>query len=246
VIEPAESSTPPVAQAPAKPSAGVSLWHKIFGSPAEQAAKLTEEVASSEFTEVAESVTEVESAWSAVESSRHTSPSGEVESFGTRDDSGDSEESESESHDEEQAEQRPRRPRRRRRGRGSRGSESRGEQQAARSSNRRSERSDANRGPDDDFDDLGVETDDDELAQEVSGDDAEDGETDGESSWRSSEGRGHRSIPSWEQAIGMIVDANLQSRSQRRQTSSTGSRGGSSRGGRARGGRRRSRSSGNE
>jgi hypothetical protein len=47
---------------------------------------------------------------------------------------------------------------------------------------------------------------------------------------------GHRSIPSWSDAIGMIVAANMASHSQRRATS--GGDGGPR--GRARGGRRRS------
>jgi hypothetical protein len=55
------------------------------------------------------------------------------------------------------------------------------------------------------------------------------------------EAAGHKSIPSWEEAIGMIVEINLSTRSDRRRSSAPSqSRGsGGSRGGRARGGRRR-------
>jgi hypothetical protein len=51
---------------------------------------------------------------------------------------------------------------------------------------------------------------------------------------------GHKSIPSWEEAIGMIVDVNLSTRTDRRRSApaQSGGGGGPSRG-RARGGRRR-------
>ena len=47
-----------------------------------------------------------------------------------------------------------------------------------------------------------------------------------------------RSIPSWDEAIGFIVDTNMQSRSQRRPPSRSGSRDNGSRGGRGRGRRK--------
>jgi hypothetical protein len=47
-----------------------------------------------------------------------------------------------------------------------------------------------------------------------------------------------RSIPSWDEAIGFIVDTNMQSRSQRRPSSRPGSRDNGSRGGRGRGRRK--------
>jgi hypothetical protein len=47
-----------------------------------------------------------------------------------------------------------------------------------------------------------------------------------------------RSIPSWDEAIGYIVDTNMQSRSQRRPSSRPGSRDNGSRGGRGRGRRK--------
>jgi hypothetical protein len=51
---------------------------------------------------------------------------------------------------------------------------------------------------------------------------------------------GHKSIPSWDEAIGMIVDTNLATRTDRRRSSGPPSRGnGAQRGGRPRGGRRR-------
>jgi hypothetical protein len=50
---------------------------------------------------------------------------------------------------------------------------------------------------------------------------------------------GHRNIPTWDEAIGMIVDTNLQTRSERRRTAPPSSRGGGSSRGRSRGRRRR-------
>jgi hypothetical protein len=56
----------------------------------------------------------------------------------------------------------------------------------------------------------------------------------------SSHGRSvlQRSIPSWDEAIGFIVDANMQTRTRQRPASSSGGQRGGGRGGRRRGGRR--------
>jgi hypothetical protein len=236
----------------------VSLWHKIFDPPAEQATKFTEEVADREVVEVEETFDEQKTSWADEERNHRAESPADAESRGNdfesdADGGGPTEES-------EQGESRQR-GRRRRRGRGGRGSEDEDRSGESRSGGgRRGEgRSDrepsgrraphrsrgpvSNHGNDDDFDDLGVEQDDEELANgHMLGDDLGDedslDEADGDSNGRA-DGRGHRSIPSWDEAIGMIVDANMQSRSQRRPPSHSGARGGSSRGGRPRGGRSR-------
>jgi ribonuclease E len=107
----------------------------------------------------------------------------------------------------------------------------------------RSRRQDPRRAPRDDFDDDGLEEiilddpEDDSLDDRARDDDG-DGD-DGDGGERAS-GSGHKSIPSWDEAIGMIVDTNLAQRTDRRHSSGSQSRGnGSSRGGRPRGGRRR-------
>jgi ribonuclease E len=144
--------------------------------------------------------------------------------------------------EEEEESDRSRRTRRRRGGRGRRPPE-RKEGGADRQQSRR-------RDPDlfetpgaDDFDDLGedVETDDEidsdlDSSIDASGPDGDD-EAEGPDDSSTAKGRSpaHRSIPSWEDAIGMIVASNLQSHSQRRATSGNGH----GPRGRARGGRRR-------
>jgi hypothetical protein len=54
---------------------------------------------------------------------------------------------------------------------------------------------------------------------------------------------GHKSIPSWDEAIGMIVETNLSTRTDRRRSGPAPSRGSGSSRGRARGGRRRNKPS---
>lgn len=237
----------PAAEAPPKQSAGISLWHKIFGSPVEQAAKLTEEVTSSERVEIDEGITERETSWSAVEGGRETNPVAEDEAADVEMDAG--MEGGGESDESEEGEQGERRPRRRRRGRGGRSGESRGDREpSARRERHKPDRVESSGGHDDDFDDLGVEQDEDDVGSDRMYEDGDglddaddlDDSADGESSERAADGKGHRSIPSWDEAIGMIVDSNMQSRSQRRQSSQSGPRGNPSRGGRSRGGRRRS------
>ena len=57
---------------------------------------------------------------------------------------------------------------------------------------------------------------------------------------RKSSGRSQRQIPTWEEAIGIIVDVNMAAREKAGSSqSSTPRRGGRSRGGRGRGGRKR-------
>ncbi len=241
---------PPAAEAPPKPSAGVSLWHKIFGSPAEQAAKLTDQADDADHMEVAESIAETiperETSWSPTEDELRATPPSAAERAAAEMET--DIETGNESVRSEEDEQRGRgRPRRRRRGRGGRGGRE-GERGERRPSGRRSpdasERILSSPSHDDDFDDLGVEQDDVEVGagrtdsngiEYDADDDLGDG-AEGESADRSADVHGHRSIPSWDEAIGMIVDSNLQSRSQRPRSSQSGRRGGSSRGGSSRGG----------
>ena len=99
-----------------------------------------------------------------------------------------------------------------------------------------------------DFNEFDADFDDDDL-MEVSGggDDAGDALFDADSddmdtSERSAVPAGHRSIPSWDEAIGMIVDTNLATRTDRRRGGPpSGPNSGPSRG-RPRGGRRRKKS----
>jgi hypothetical protein len=143
----------------------------------------------------------------------------------------------------EEAQPRGRGRTRRRRGRGRRGGEG---QQSADRNQRASNRADSNQGQDTEYDDLGVEQDELEFDADHGERDGVGFETDEDFGDVAAVGhdelattqRGHRSIPSWEDAIGMIVESNLQSRTERRQFSNSGRRGGSSRGGRSRGGRR--------
>jgi hypothetical protein len=82
----------------------------------------------------------------------------------------------------------------------------------------------------DDFDDLGLSGAEDEFADAVSPGDAfdsndnSDGEPVDENDMARSKAA-QRAIPSWEEAIGFIVDTNMQSRSQRRPPSRSQSRG---------------------
>lgn len=240
---PSEPTPPPVAEAP-KPSAGVSLWHKIFGSPSEQAAKITEQVEETERVEaaesIAESIPERESAWPELGEPRPASPFDDSASIDPEIDTGSQLGEPRESYDRGD-ESRGRGRTRRRRGRGGRGGRDGDRPISRRRQQHSAEHTDSHRAHDDDFDDLGVEQDDDAidspLSDDISGADDDldgaiaDDDRDG------SAARGHRGIPSWDEAIGMIVDSNMQSRSQRPRPAQSGRRGGSSRG-RSRGGRR--------
>jgi hypothetical protein len=206
----------------------VSLWHKIFGSPADQVARLDE--ASKSIEQVAASDAEL---------------SDEASAIGDADDAIDvvpagatalEEQQYSESEDEAAAVEgddavtdRNRRPRRRRRRRGGRGE--RTQESSSREHHRRKPESaridaedvepidDIAGDEDEDFSDLATERD-------GSGVDTNGDDTVGESRSRSLQ----RTIPSWDEAIGYIVELNMQSRSQRRQSSPSGSRGHAPRG----------------
>jgi hypothetical protein len=212
----------------------VSLWQKIFGTPAESPKPI----------EISPPIQEGEVqtfSWSDREERRYPDKHDEIEldqgepasaveeGFGGEHGLGTAAPEEGEAIEQPAGERKRHRPRRRR-GRGQRPDE--------RSGNRR-ERGRGREGDlletpgADDFEDLGA----DEEAAEIHADDLGEEEegvaeaADGER--RRSKPAGHRSIPSWDEAIGMIVEVNMQSRSQRRPSGGLGPRG------RSRGGRRR-------
>jgi hypothetical protein len=231
VQAPRVEAAPPREQSQ-KPAA-VSLWHKIFGAPAEQAPKATEDV-------VAEP---------AAPSDVRDEPRAEGSGFA---DAHAGEPIESRFDDDEflegapnrgedsltRDEERPSEHRggrsRRRRGRG-RGRKPDDRQPEGRSTSRRDDRPRPERSRpeiEDEFadDEFGA---DDDVDDALGDDDAEGDEANGVATGATSP-RGtsalQRAIPSWDEAIGFIVDSNMQSRSQRRPPSRPGSRDNSSRG----------------
>jgi hypothetical protein len=234
--EEAVAEEPKTPREPPQKPAAVSLWHKIFGSPAEQETKLVESpglegAAPSDYRD------EPRAAGSGFADAHPDEP------IGFRDNTDDFDQSSGASLaiDKEESDDRKRgRPRRRRgRGRGrGRGSDDRtrdaesGDRResprAARPSHKTaSEISDQSPLDDDDADDLAGES---ELdVDDENGVAANTGESKGARALQ-------RAIPSWDEAIGFIVDSNMQSRSQRRPASRPGSHDNSR--GRSRGRRR--------
>jgi hypothetical protein len=200
-------STPAPPTAPEQPkSPAVSLWHKIFGSPAEQSAKISEPA-------------QVEPAWNDDVRSESTPPvfeetfgptSNEELAGGEFDDMSNREDRTS--NEEEGAPDDRKRGRSRRRRRGGRGRRS-GEPHGERTAAPLQQESEG-------IDDLGVEldSDDDEDGSDFgSGQlDTEDGDADTADIGGARGSAAQRAIPSWDDAIGFIVDSNMQSRSQRR------------------------------
>jgi hypothetical protein len=227
----AEAEARPPADAPQEPSkpASVSLWHKIFGSPAEQSAKLTESPAAGSQPQVAIQPSDEENAISSSDEIRSLSGAevavaGFVEGMEGEDDS-------ALASDETAPAERTRgRTRRRRRGgRGRKTSEGRIE-------GRRSPRREEARSRDvvevgEDFDDLGLSGMDEEDSDTAAPADefADDEESNVDTGDADRSKAAQRTIPSWEEAIGFIVDNNMQNRSQRRPPSRA-PRGNSSRG----------------
>jgi ribonuclease E len=227
------------------------LWHRIFGSPEQQTKKIVEGPPSDEQLELErevreelkrDEVTTVQFREEFVEEAAFIEDV-EVEGSDARESSG-------EEGREEGEETRKRRPRRRRRGRGGRRNEESGDREPrAKREGDRSKSSEPREAPrrhadPSDLDlDLGDDEDEDDLDSPLLDDglgDEEDGEADGE------EGRSdravppsHRNIPTWEDAIGVIVDANRQNHSERKRSPHSSPRGGSSRGGRSRGRRKK-------
>jgi hypothetical protein len=253
---------------------GVSLWHKIFGSPDQQAERVAQSAGEVNAPQLdgeeargdrgTDEVVEVNESWrrESVDVSLGEPTEADDEARQPLDENGE-----------------PRRRRRRGRGRGrGRGRRPEGEPTAEdrpgepeslsdrpreprgprepSESRRRGARSDRPRRevsrkrevPKDEFDDDGLEEIvlDDDLDGDLDGDLDDDqgsdeldlgvdGEDSDDASGRSAPA-GHKSIPSWDEAIGMIVDTNLATRTDRRRSSPPQSRG------RSRGGRRRKKS----
>jgi ribonuclease E len=206
------------------------LWHKIFGSPTDQTAKLADEdaprdaaVSPSDFRDEPRSAGSGFADAHADEAMPMDEEEGEfgrnAEGRGTMD------------------EERPRdetRGRRRRRGGRGRGRKLEDRRPEGRTSerSREEEPSRASSEGDDDFDDEPLLDDDTEDSLD---DDLVDDEGNGDEVVSSEGGsrRGsvlQRSIPSWDEAIGFIVDTNMQTRAQRRPPSRSGGRDNSSRG----------------
>jgi hypothetical protein len=201
----------------AKPAA-VSLWHKIFGSPAEQSAKLADTSASSE----SESVQALEESLGIADSTIRSLSGSDVTAASFVEGG--------ELADEPAADERRRgRPRRRRRGGRGRRSDTRATRKAPASTDEEHQQEALEIA--DEFEDLNVPDSIDDESDSASFDDtfAAD-ETSNGASLDGSDSDGskvaQKTIPTWEEAIGFIVDCNMQSRSQRRPPSrGTGSRG---------------------
>ncbi len=218
------SSQPPeaVPEEPTKPAA-VSLWHKIFGSPAEQTTRFVQETEPAETTEASDLRDEPRDAGGFADS--HS----EETIFDEGEDEFDRESSSSATDESAPAERRRGRSRRRRgRGRGNRSESQPEESRSSRQRDRR-ERTPDHADDDDEFDesdfdgDLGV--DDESIGARSESDQGEDGaEIAVGSGGPRKRAALQRAIPSWEDAIGFIVDSNMQNRSQRRPPSRSGSR----------------------
>ena len=227
-----EADAPPGAprDEAAKPSA-VSLWHKIFGMPAEQSTQLSELPTGAD--EPDESFDVRDEFQSVTDDDEIRSLSGdEITAAGFVDELVREDESDLASEEAAPADRKHGRGRRRRRG--GRGRKT-GERPAE---SRRAAPADDDPSPDvfglgDDFDEIGeVETvlDDDDSPDDQFDDDEN---SDGDQVGARESGRtkaAQRTIPSWDEAIGFIVDSNMQSRSQRRPPSRSPSRGNGARG----------------
>lgn len=211
----------------------MSLWHKIFGSPAEQSAKLADEPQDELSSVPAEDLRdEPRDAGGFADAHVDEDIAADIV-----DEAGEGEEGLA-ADDDAAGERRRGRPRRRRgRGRGRR-TESSGE---SRGEGERGSRTSERGRDEDDLDDDAL---DDLAGSETGGDvaDSVEDDEDGEEALADAGGSRARSslrgtIPSWDEAIGYIVDTNMQSRSQRRPPARQGGRGDGGRG-RSRGRRR--------
>ncbi len=225
-----------VPQEQPKPSPAVSLWQKIFGTPtdtpkpADPVARETDARELGDFESTSQYETSRRHDEEGRSASRRDADVSETDDrssadLGDEPDSVDREES---------TERRERRPRRRRRGRGGRG-DTRDEARSADSPRRAPAREDFDEGADE-LDDAAAEDSDveDEDAEDedvASGNGADNVEHAGS---RRSRSALQRSIPSWDEAIGHIVDLNMQARSQRRPSSQSGPQRGRPRGRRSR------------
>jgi hypothetical protein len=200
----------------------VSLWHKIFGSPADQGAKIEEISSRHEGQQVTSDARVEQSTTHEVIIERERAVDDLAEMPAT-DEFERPLEPGFEGEQPEQNERRPRRPRRRRRGRGGKGeSTSDPGPRAVRRPHRTDgieARDEIDPGVDDEVESaLDVPTDDEDGIA-----DSDDSTDDGVARSARSRAALQRSIPSWEEAIGFIVDVNMQSRSQRRQSGQSSS-----------------------
>jgi hypothetical protein len=226
----------PAREEPPKPPA-VSLWHKIFGAPTPEPAERFIDEPEVPYTEPPSDFRDEPRDAGGFADAHADEPLGEARDDEFADDRGLARESSGkrDSSDRERGD----RPRRRRgRGRGRRSESARGEepnreQRAPRA--RKPERtSDSEQFTDDELEDeLAI----DEPVMEMDVDADDDG--DGDDMEGGSRGRStlQRAIPTWDEAIGFIVDSNMQTRSERRPPSRSGSRDNGGRG-RPRGRRR--------
>lgn len=252
-----EPSAPASEAAPAEPPApkaerSVSTWHRIFGSPRQQTERMTgapdDEAATGQsivFDEedLDDSARGTGATTHREELSDEATSTGEVEL-----EPSDADESSEERSADEEGQRPKRRPRRRRRGRGGRRTEDSSERDTKRSpaaskadaaEQERETREAANRI------ELGdVEFDDDDESEDAFDDEDLAGAT-SETGGRKDKSRpvppSHRNLPSWEEAISVIVEANQQTRSERQRSPRSSTRSGSNRG-RPRGGRRKKKS----
>jgi ribonuclease E len=212
-----EADAPPVAPPPepAKPAA-VSLWHKIFGASTEQTTKFSDaqEAAAEPY---ADSQIREEPLAESAEEIRSFSGT-EVQAAGFVGDLVRDDESSDDADDEAVRERKRGRPRRRRRGGRGRRSERQSDSQQPATHAREPNRDALSIG--DDFDDLNIaEPSDTDTDNAFDGAFGEDANSDGEHLVETDNDRSkaaQRTIPSWEEAIGFIVDSNMQNRSQRR------------------------------
>ena len=236
----------PVREEPPKP-ASVSLWHKIFGSPAEPTSKPADEAAAPEAAGPFDLRDEPRDADSGFARPR----AGEATVDERDDELANREGSSSDSEDGAASDRGRGRPRRRR-GRGGRGRRSESPPAEGRSREPRESRprtpkrtesadQDLDQDLDKDLDkDLDDELDADDILGGLDSDADDDGDSD-EAAAGTGAARGRsvlqRAIPTWDEAIGFIVESNMQSRSQRRPPPRSGSRDNGGRG-RPRGRRR--------
>lgn len=213
----------------ARASGNISLWHRIFGSPEEQAEKIAD-VARQAEEDAPEAAAAERGAYEAAESGAAAVRRDESPAEGEAAEVGD------ESADEAATAPKKRRPRRRRRGRGRKGDDQERRPAGAADAEQDSKQPvavEADEFADEFADDLADEHD------EPAEIDFDDVSTEKRDTAKSPMGKpklaSHRSIPSWEETIGVLVDLNMQTRSQRKQSAP------SSRG-RSRGGRRRRKS----
>lgn len=216
----------------------MSLWHRIFGSPEQQTQKMTGR-ARSEEAEQDEGVERqlVEPHIRVDEVAEESTSVSEVDFVPVE-----PEEPPAEPPADDGGETRRRRPRRRRRGRGERKTSEEGRgggRQAGKDTKRAGGASRPAREPDkrdqDAFDDLDFDDEaDKELLVEEEVDGNEDASATDEVEAKATSGRAvppsHRNIPTWQEAIGMIVETNLGDRTERKRSPRSSTRAGSHRG----------------